>query len=126
VQCGKFEDTTMNTTTLEALGWRPFFAAQLDAGDSSLVPGRVTAVHRGRVELAGENVPDAAVVPPGVAAEGVAVGDWVLVDNAGRIARVLQRAGVFKRRSARTAHHDVAVDASIAGWRLADRHAGHA
>jgi len=89
----------MTKTTLTDLGWRPLFAAQLDAGDTSLSPARVMAVHRGRVEIAGDEVAASAVVPPGIAATGVAVGDWVLVNAAGRVARVLQRAGVFKRRA---------------------------
>jgi ribosome biogenesis GTPase len=86
----------MNVTSLADLGWRPFFEVQVDAGDKSLVPARVVAVHRGRVALAGLNVPDSAVVPRDATAT---VGDWVLVDAAGRVARVLQRAGAFKRRA---------------------------
>lgn len=92
-------------TTLEALGWRPFFAAQYDAGDATQVPARVMAVHRGHLELAGDGAPAQAPasLPARVAGDGVAVGDWVLVEReTGRVVRVLERAGLFKRRAAGT------------------------
>ena len=39
--------------TLAGLGWRSFYQSQVDA-EAALRPARVLHVHRGRVELAGE------------------------------------------------------------------------
>lgn len=87
---------------LESLGWRGFFASQVDA-DTALVPARVMAVHRGRVEVAGENYRDSIALTGNSAALAITVGDWVLVDREGpRIDRVLDRFGVFKRGAAGT------------------------
>ncbi len=98
-------------TDLQDLGWRPCFAAQAaedmagppDGGQPGLAPARVMAVHRDRIELDGEEVPHS-VRAPGPVASGIAVGDWVMVDrSSGRVRRVLERAGVFRRRAAGTA-----------------------
>lgn len=87
---------------LESLGWRGFFASQVDA-DTPLVPARVMAVHRGRVEVAGENYRDSISLTGNSAALAITVGDWVLVDReVPRIDRVLDRFGVFKRGAAGT------------------------
>jgi ribosome biogenesis GTPase len=83
------------------LGWRPFFAAQLDEADESCLPARVMAMHRGRVELAGVDVAVSAPVSAGIAASGIAVGDWVLIEQQSRrLRRVLDRSGAFRRRAA--------------------------
>lgn len=86
------------------LGWRPFFQSQLGAEDTGLLPARVMAVHRGRVELLGDGV-DASVPLYGKRADmPIAVGDWVLASPCGpTIARCLDRFGLFQRRAAGTA-----------------------
>ena len=87
---------------LESLGWRGFFASQVDA-DTALEPARILAVHRGRVEVAGENYRDSVALTGNSADLAITVGDWVLVDRDGpRIDRVLDRFGVFKRGAAGT------------------------
>jgi ribosome biogenesis GTPase len=87
---------------LESLGWRSFFASQLDA-EVALVPARVLAVHRGRVEVAGEDFHESMALTGNSAALAITVGDWVLVDKDGpRVDRVLDRFGVFKRGAAGT------------------------
>lgn len=85
--------------TLPNLGWRPFFESQFaTGGDGAQVAARVVAVHRNRVRLIGPGVPDSVPAIP-----GVTVGDWVVIDcERERIARVLDRFAVFKRRSAGT------------------------
>ncbi|MDJ0698606.1 MAG: ribosome small subunit-dependent GTPase A [Woeseiaceae bacterium] len=89
-------------TPLEKLGWRPFFRSQLAAGrDDALRPARVLAVHRGRIEISGDEVPDELPLSGNAADLAVTVGDWVLVDPDGpRPVRVLDRIGAFKRRAA--------------------------
>ncbi len=92
------------TDSLQSLGWRPFFAAQLASRDESLRPARVLAVHRGRVELAGEDVPESISLSGASAELEVTVGDWVVIETGTeRLAAVLDRVGVFKRRAAGTA-----------------------
>jgi ribosome biogenesis GTPase len=87
---------------LESLGWRSFFAAQVDP-DSPYVPARVMAVHRGRVEVVGEDFCGFPVLSGNSAAFRLTVGDWVLVDREGpRLSRVLERFGAFKRGAAGT------------------------
>lgn len=86
---------------LPELGWRPFFAAQLIDADESCPPARVMAVHRGRAVVAGEDFEYTVPVTAGIAASGIAVGDWVLIDkHARRLRRVLDRTGAFRRRAA--------------------------
>ena len=85
---------------LESLGWRGFFAAQVDA-DTALAPARVLAVHRQRVDVVGEGFEASLTLSGKSAAFEVTVGDWVLVDKDGpRLARVLDRIGAFKRGAA--------------------------
>jgi ribosome biogenesis GTPase len=87
---------------LKNLGWRHFFMAQLDINrDAELRPARVLAVHRGRIVVAGETGVVEDLSRSGhAAALAITVGDWVLVDPRGpRLARVLDRFGVFQRRA---------------------------
>lgn len=87
---------------LESLGWRSFFAAQVDA-DDPCVPARIVAVHRQRVEVTGAGFSAQLPLSGKSAAFAVTVGDWVLVDGDGpRLSRVLERFGAFKRGAAGT------------------------
>ncbi len=87
---------------LESLGWRHFFAAQVEP-DTNLVPARVLAVHRGRVEVAGDGFSVEVPLSGNSAGLAITVGDWVLVDAEGpRIVRLLDRFGAFKRGAAGT------------------------
>jgi len=93
--------TTMDT--LQSLGWRPFFQSQMaDDPIAGLRPARVLAVHRGRIDVAAADGPCG--IDPGSAGDRqITVGDWVLIgDDGPRVHRVLERSGVFKRRSAGT------------------------
>jgi ribosome biogenesis GTPase len=82
---------------LESLGWRNCFASQVGA-DNAHVPARVMAVHRGRVEVAGDGFVDSVALAGKSASMQVTVGDWVLIDSDGpRVDRVLDRFGAFKR-----------------------------
>ena len=98
---------------LESLGWRGFFASQVEA-DVALAPARVLAVHRGRVDVAGEDFHDSLALTGNSAALAITVGDWVLVDRDGpRIERVLDRFGVFKRGAAGTSHTIQLIAANV-------------
>lgn len=90
--------------TLEELGWRPFFSAQVpQTDDSGAEPFRVMAVHRGKIAVAGAG--GLLGIQPGfgdgmAAEDHPTVGDWVLVDPATlQITQILQRANLFKRRA---------------------------
>ena len=100
---------------LQQLGWRSFFEAQLaDDADTAQRPARVMAVHRGRIDVAGEGMPDSVELSGRSAELDITVGDWVLVDIAGpRISRRLDRLGVFKRRSAGTAADTQLIAANV-------------
>lgn len=91
------------TVSLETLGWRNFFASQIDASrEAALRPGRVLGVYRGLLSTAGPEASGMLRAPRVADAEaGVTVGDWVLVEpTAMRIVRILDRQGLFKRGAA--------------------------
>ena len=85
---------------LADLGWRTFFSSQ-EPPDRDAVPGRVMAVHRSAVDVAGESF--RRLVPAGgdTAIGAIAVGDWVWLDGAcERVTGILQRYGEFRRVAA--------------------------
>ena len=94
----------MNERVLESLGWRPFFAAQLDDVESELRPARVVAVHRGRIDVIGGEFEIGVALTGKSARLGITVGDWVLVDLGGPgVRQRLDRFSLFCRRAAGTA-----------------------
>jgi ribosome biogenesis GTPase len=98
---------------LESLGWRRFFASQVDL-DTALSPARVMAVHRGRIEVAGEDYYELLALTGNSATLAITVGDWVLVDKQGpRVDRVLDRFGAFKRGAAGTSHTIQLIAANV-------------
>lgn len=83
-------------TTLEKLGWQPFFFQQISVEELAQTPPvRVTEVHRGGLHVQGDGQDE--IIPPGPDAT---VGDWLLF-NRERTAssRVLARKSLFKRRA---------------------------
>ena len=98
----------MQTTpqaSLEELGWRTFFAAQVSPQtDAHVLPARVLGVERGLLHVAGPGLPPSLRAPRSADPEDAAtVGDWLLVDpNRRSVARRLKRLGLFKRGAAGT------------------------
>ena len=87
------------TESLQALGWRPGFQAQCDP-DSGLLPARVMAVQRGRVEVTYENGVVDIDLSAKAAKSGITIGDWVLLDeSAAKILVRLERFALFQRRA---------------------------
>lgn len=88
--------------TLAELGWRPFFAAQVqDYEARDYLPVRVMAVHRGMVAVASEGFEGmiSSMLPkPQGPEDRPTVGDWLLIDaeTHGPI-RLLDRVSLFKR-----------------------------
>jgi ribosome biogenesis GTPase len=98
---------------LETLGWRNFFAAQIEV-DSPHEPARVMAVHRDRLDVAGEGFVASVSVSGKRPEQSVAVGDWVLIDrDAPRLKRVLERFGVFRRGAAGTSRTIQLIAANV-------------
>ncbi|MDJ0710040.1 MAG: ribosome small subunit-dependent GTPase A [Woeseiaceae bacterium] len=99
--------------SLQALGWRPDFQAQIDP-DSGLRPARVMAVQRGRVEVADEEGIASIDLSARAATLGVTVGDWVLLDEAGASVRDrLERFALFQRRAAGTGAERQLIAANV-------------
>ncbi len=84
-------------STLETLGWQPFFAQQISVGElEDTPPVRVTEVHRSGLHALGEGIE--ITIPPGPDAT---VGDWLLLDRTlPTSSRVLKRKSLVKRRAA--------------------------
>ncbi len=104
----------MNTTlTLNSLGWRTHFQVQLDP-DQLSTPARVMNVHRGRVDVASEKGIASVEMSGQNAIVGLAVGDWVLLDESG--SKVLVRLdpfGIFQRRAAGTSGEIQTIAANV-------------
>ncbi|MEN2787469.1 ribosome small subunit-dependent GTPase A [Sphingomonas qilianensis] len=95
---------THTAQTLDALGWRAQFAAQVTAAEAGrVVPVRVMAVHRGQIAVAGAGAdwlvsPYIAGALPGD--DHPTVGDWLLLDaETVQPIRVLARTSLFTRRA---------------------------
>jgi len=98
--------------TLDSLGWRQHFQAQLDP-DQEAIPARVLSVHRGRVEIAAEDGRASVELAGPSATMLLTVGDWVLLDDRGRIARRLEPFSLFKRRAAGTGAEVQTIAANV-------------
>lgn len=107
---------TTNILDLAELGWSGFFAAQLDS-DTSLIPVRVMAVHRDRLEVTGADLDTS--ITPFIADESddetqATVGDWLLLDaDRSRARKLLARRSLFKRRAAGTGRKIQLIAANV-------------
>ena len=92
----------MNNTPLNDLGWTPELQAARDTLDlADAAPYRIAMLHKSRAEVLGADGPAALIFPPDMTSADVAVGDWVLAIGT-RIAHVLARRSVLRRRAAGT------------------------
>nr|WP_255771760.1 ribosome small subunit-dependent GTPase A [Microbulbifer guangxiensis] len=88
---------------LEKLGWKPFFQQQLSLEEYELCePLRVMAVHRNRLEVAGETGEHSfslgGVHLPAAVEQRPTVGDWLLLERGtGGYRRLLERSSLFRR-----------------------------
>lgn len=99
--------------SLQSLGWRPFFQAQVD-GDSGDAQARVLSVHRGRIVVAHTGGQETVALSGKSAALRIAVGDWVLVDlDVPQVTRLLERFGLFQRKAAGTAGEVQLIAANV-------------
>jgi len=87
--------------SLEDLGWSPFFADQLTADDSDLVPVRAATVQRSLARGLGAEGLTRLIFPNDISAADLAVGDWLLIEpESHMIRRVLERNSKLSRRAA--------------------------
>jgi len=101
----------MTLPTLPELGWRMFFAVQLE---DNLVPVRVTDIHKSEVGVIGEAGAERLHMTLALVDDGVTVGDWILKDpETGLPVRVLERQSLLKRKNARTNVDDQLIAANV-------------
>ena len=101
----------MTFITLPELGWRAHFAAQ---NEDSLIPVRVTDIHKSEVGVLGEGGAERLHMTLALVEEGVTVGDWLLKDpETGLPVKVLERQTLLKRRNARTNVDDQLIAANV-------------
>lgn len=100
---------------LKDLGWSADFLRQLDIDEiGRLVPARIIAVHRDRLDALTEFGPRTLTLPPGQSAGDVAVGDWVVTDLGDtRVARVLERRTLLHRKAAGHRAQDQLIAANV-------------
>ena len=106
---------------LTELGWRLFFSAQVSADEEQLYqPVRVMAVHRGKIAVAGavfEGMIPSYMPDSQNEEDRPTVGDWLLIDPARlEMARVLERASLFKRRAPGDDRRLQLVAANVDTW----------
>ncbi len=84
---------------LASLAWSDFFNDQLGLDDASLVPMRISSVHRDRLSALSIHGPVRLNLAPHINTGDFAVGDWVLSDpQTGLLMRRLERKTVLQRR----------------------------
>ncbi|MEH6453949.1 MAG: GTPase RsgA, partial [Psychromonas sp.] len=85
--------------TLQQLGWRSFFQQQLSLEEyEDTVFARVKEHHRSGFILATEQ--GDITLPASSSADGITVGDWILLDKSFSFIRALERLSVFSRKAA--------------------------
>jgi ribosome biogenesis GTPase len=88
--------------TLAELGWAPDFLRQIELEElDTYIPCRIAAAHRSRVEAFSAQAALSLILPPGLSAGEIAVGDWALSDGT-RLLRLLDRRTCLARRAAGT------------------------
>ena len=94
----------MTELSLADLGWSAHFRSQIGQHISStMLPARISDVHRDRVTVKSESGDHSLILPSDISAGDVAVGDWVLADTDGGVVHsVLERRTVLRRRGAGT------------------------
>ena len=99
IQLDMSNDSQDDESALAALGWTPFFAAQVTAEEAHLTPLRIATVHRARMgaEAVGGRAKPA--LPLGQKTTEFAVGDWVLAEpDTHLIIRRLERHALLQRK----------------------------
>ena len=90
------DGTEQPLSTLQALGWQPFFAQQIGVDElTETPPARITEVHRSGMRVLGDEID--ATIPPN---QDITVGDRILLDpTKTQSDRLLERKSLIKRRA---------------------------
>ena len=101
-----------NFYTLANLGWQAFFQQQLTLDEwDPLTPARIIGQHKSEITLATEssifNHPILQSMPT------LVVGDWILIDENNRFARLLDRKTCFSRKAPGTKAHTQLISANV-------------
>lgn len=97
-------------STLETLGWQPFFAQQTSVDELVQTPPvRIVEVHRQSLHIVGDAI-DETISPP----QDATVGDWLLLDrDHPPSSRVLERKSLIQRRAPGKGRHVQSIAANI-------------
>jgi ribosome biogenesis GTPase len=97
-------------SSLERLGWQPFFSQQTDIDElNETPPVRIVEVHRNALHVLGGAIEE--TIPP---RSDATVGDWLLLDRAHTgSSRVLDRKSLIKRRAPGTDRQEQMIAANI-------------
>ena len=97
-------------STLQALGWQPYFAQQISIDElSKMPPVRITEVHRSGLRVVGDDIDTS--IPPN---QNMTVGDWLLLDtDIPQSSRLLERKSLIKRRAPGTDRQVQLIAANI-------------
>jgi ribosome biogenesis GTPase len=94
------------------LGWRSFFVSQLTLDElDRLTPARVSEQHRSQIAYLGEQCQGRLDITPRML--GLAVGDWLLVDDNCQFVRALDRETVFQRKAPGTGNQIQTMVANV-------------
>ena len=94
------------------LGWSADYSDQITDDETTLIPARVTALHRHRVEAMAADGPIELLCPPNLSVAAMAVGDWVLHDGQ-RVVRGLARQSILQRRAPGTGAETQLIAANV-------------
>lgn len=101
-----------NSFSLADMGWQNFFQQQLSLEEwDSTIPFRIVEQQRSQLQLIGEGSSQSLPVP--VSAPPLVVGDWLLLNDAGRFERALDRRSCFQRKAAGTAVRTQLIAANV-------------
>ncbi len=100
--------------TLDDYGWGPHFGCQIGDDDKGTLPVRVVAVHRDALDVAGPGF-EGRIAGLAQRDDGqtATIGDWLMIDEARRAVRLLERRSLFTRKSAGTARRVQLIAANI-------------
>ena len=97
-------------STLQTLGWQPYFAQQVSTDELTKTPPvRITQVNRNALRVVGDDIDS--TIPPN---QNMTVGDWILLDSdLPHTSRLLERKSLIKRRAPGTDRQVQLIAANI-------------
>jgi ribosome biogenesis GTPase / thiamine phosphate phosphatase len=103
----------LDTPSLRDLGWSPVFQAGLDPDELAAAPVRVAAVHRNGLDVVSPGGARRIATGAALPSSEIAVGDWLLLDDAGQPLRRVERKSLIARRAAGTGAETQLIAANL-------------